>query len=207
MSAEVGGTGAVAKVGLAIPVARCPGCHLERDVDAQVALRATEAIWVAWEAARTHDVWERGGTEMRLLAAEGHPRWFWACDECVDAGRAVVADVTRVTVSMGIPFAAYVDRPFRCEDCGADAVFSAREQQHWFETLGFLIWVYPKQCAPCRANRRVRARANTALADALQNLDLEDPSQLDAIAKLYDELGSADKAAEFRARANNRRTR
>jgi hypothetical protein len=137
----------------------------------------------------------------------GHANWFWACDACVDSGRAVAADVTKVTISMGTPFAAYVDRPFRCSDCGIDAVFSATEQQHWFETLGFLIWVYPKQCAPCRAKRRAKKQAHARLADALHNLDASDPTQLDAIAKLYDEIGSHKSATQMRGRAKNVRRR
>lgn len=84
-------------------------------------------------------------------------------------------------------------------------MFSAAEQRHWFETLGFLIWVYPKQCAPCRMKRRARARTNQALAAALHGLDAEDPEALAAVARLYDELGSARKASEFLARSKNRR--
>lgn len=141
----------------------------------------------------------------RILACEGHSNWFWACDDCLQSGRAIAADATKVNVSMGMPFAAYVDRPFRCEDCHADSMFSAAEQKHWFETLRFLIWVYPKQCAACRTKRRAKSRANDALAEALQNLDTSDPTQLEAVAKLYEEIGSAGKAREFRARAKNRR--
>lgn len=142
---------------------------------------------------------------MRTLALQEHPQWFWACDRCLSSRRAVAAAPARQTLGLGTPFAAYVDRPFRCEDCGATAVFSAGEQRHWFETLGFLIWVYPKQCAPCRAERRRKAQRNDELADALHGLDATEPLQLEAVARLYDELGRTAKATEFRARARNRR--
>jgi len=139
------------------------------------------------------------------MASRMQPSWFWACDDCIASGRGLAADVTNVKVSMGLPFAGYVDRPFTCEDCTAPSVFTAAEQKHWFEALGFLIWVYPKQCAPCRAKRRAKRRANAAIAEALANLDPSDPTQLDAVARLYDELGRARKATVFRARAKNRR--
>jgi hypothetical protein len=84
-------------------------------------------------------------------------------------------------------------------------VFTASEQKHWYETLGFLIWVYPNQCAPCRAKRRRKKRANRALAEALAGLDTRDPTQLEAVARLYDEIGSAAKATVYRSRAKNRR--
>lgn len=186
-------------------LARCPSCGNDRDVDVQTSLRQVEATWVDWETTRMHGMVRPRGSELRHLAWKGEGNWFWACDDCIASGRAVAADVTWVNISMGTPFAAYVDRPFVCEDCHAPWIFSAREQKHWFETLGFLIWVYPKQCAPCRAKRRAKARANTALAEALHNLDASDPTQLEAVARLYDELGSTRKAAEFRGRAKNRR--
>lgn len=142
---------------------------------------------------------------MRQLAIAGNDRWFWACDGCLAERIAIPADVTVQHLGMGTPFAAYVDRPFRCEDCGKQTVFGAREQRHWFETLRFLIWVHPKQCVACRRERRRKAATNQALAAALHGLDATDPVQLEAVARLYDELGVPTKATEMRARARNRR--
>lgn len=188
-------------------VAVCPGCSKKRDVDKQAALRAVEATWFreprGWPQPQEDDM--RHLATQQLSAGRGRHTFFWACDECVNSGRAISADVTKVNISIGTPYAAYVDRPFRCDDCKAEAVFSAAEQHHWFETLGFLIWVYPKQCTACRKKRRTMKQAHKALADALANLDSKDATQLDAVAKLYDEIGSAPKAKSFRARAKNRR--
>ncbi len=177
-------------------LARCTGCGKARDVDLQRGLAAADAAWA--ECGR--------GSAGDLLAAAllEHRNWYWACNECLRGKRALAADPAKQTLGMGTPFAAYVDRPFHCEDCGAASCFTMREQQHWFETLGFLIWVYPKQCPPCRAKRRKRVRSQKALAEALAGLDPNDPSQLDAVARLYDEIGAAAKAATMRARAKNK---
>jgi len=189
--------------------ATCPACGKGRDVDGQKLLRATETIWFKREAANypPTSLLQPLADGMRRLALEGRDDWFWACDRCLQSKRAVSPNVAKQNLGMGTPFAAYVDRPFRCEDCDAASVFTAREQQHWYETLGFLIWVYPKQCAPCRAKRRQKKRANNALASALAGLDANDPSQLEAVARLYDEIGAAAKATTYRARAKNRRAR
>ena len=48
---------------------------------------------------------------------------------------------------------------------------------------------------------------NLALAQALAGLDPRDPSQLEAVARLYDEIGAAATATTYRARAKNRRAR
>jgi rubrerythrin len=177
----------------------CPSCKKERDVDAQDGLRRAEAAWSSRAAMR------EGG--MRDLALASRPNWFWACDACLRSGRALSANVDRQHLGLGTPFAAYVDRPFRCEDCGVDSLFSAQEQAYWFETLGFLIWVYPKQCPSCRANRRIQKRTRAELAAMLDGVDAADPAQLEAIARAYEKLGSSKKAAEFHGRAKNRRSR
>lgn len=191
--------------------ATCPACLHVRPLGSQKALLAAERAFVAM---RSRDVapgspfapLEDG---MRRLASErgGHPRWFWSCDLCIKAGRALPADVTKQVLSLGTPFAAYIERPFTCEDCGARSSFTPKEQKHWFETLGFLIWVYPKQCGPCRAKRRARARTSRRLAESLAGLDPSNASQLEAIARLYEELGHENKAATYRARAANRLAR
>jgi hypothetical protein len=142
---------------------------------------------------------------MRRCARDVNEGWYWACDTCIDAGRAVAADVAAVKIGVGTPFAAYVDRPFVCEDCGAPFVFAAREQKDWFERLGFLVWVFPKQCLPCRRKRRVARRAQRELMAAVAALDPTDAEALDRIAGLYDQLGVGTKAVTMRARARNRR--
>jgi hypothetical protein len=188
-------------------LARCPSCGKRRDVEKQEALARVEAKWFERDAARYRPDSRlfplRDG--MRRLAQSGEPSWFWACDECIRAKRALVADIDEQNLGTGTPFAAYVDRPFRCGDCGKAAMFSALEQKHWFEELHFLIWVYPKQCAPCRALRRKRKGAQAALADALHGLDEADPDQLEQLARLYDTLGLTAKASMRRAQARKRR--
>ena len=186
--------------------ARCPACKKPRSVDEQQGLLQVETEWFKREAALYQPESPMYPLEggMRKLAVDGTGRWFWACDECLRKGSAIRADITRQNLGMGTPFAAYVDRPFRCADCGTEAVFAASEQKHWFEKLGFLIWVYPKACAPCRSARRRQKEAHRALADALHGLDPSDADQLGAIALLYDEIGSERKADEYRARARNR---
>src|SRR5262245_43722485 len=47
----------------------------------------------------------------------------------------------------------FQDKTLKCADCGADFVFTAREQE-FFEEKGFTS--PPKRCAECRKNRRDR---------------------------------------------------
>jgi hypothetical protein len=178
-------------------------------VDQQKALLEVESQWFAGQAKGRNPgsfgyPLEAG---MRELARLGVGNWFWACDRCIDAGRARRADITKQNLGLGTPFAAYIDRPFTCQDCRQPSVFGAAEQKHWFEELGFLIWVHPTQCPACRRKRRAKKRLNAELAAALAGLDPGDARQLDAIAGIYEAMGNVPKAGLFRARARNVRGR
>lgn len=48
----------------------------------------------------------------------------------------------------------YVDRPFRCTDCGKQEVWAAEDQMHWSETLKGTIHTLPKRCRKCRTIER-----------------------------------------------------
>jgi hypothetical protein len=60
----------------------------------------------------------------------------------------------------------YVDVPRRCVDCGADFVFAAAEQKHWYETLKFHFDSVPPRCVGCRRKRRSEKSLQQALSEA-----------------------------------------
>jgi hypothetical protein len=78
----------------------------------------------------------------------------WACDSCIDQGRALLADPTKQTYCDSWPYYAYRDKRAKCEDCGSEFVFEATEQKHWYESLDFWVQSYPKRCKTCYAKRR-----------------------------------------------------
>ena len=47
-----------------------------------------------------------------------------------------------------------IDARFRCAECSADFLWSAREQQAWFETYRFWVDSHPRLCRACYAKRR-----------------------------------------------------
>jgi len=48
----------------------------------------------------------------------------------------------------------YVDQHNKCVDCNREFIFTARQQQYWFEILKIPIYVYADRCPGCRAKRR-----------------------------------------------------
>ena len=71
----------------------------------------------------------------------------------VDYATAIRADITAQDYSV-CPRHWYIDARFRCAECGADFLWSAREQQTWFETYRFWVNSHPRLCRDCYAKRR-----------------------------------------------------
>ena len=66
----------------------------------------------------------------------------------------------RATTSYGIPDFVlrgyYQDRPFRCKDCGVEELWTAAQQQWWFEEAQGDVWTTAVRCRACRQSERAR---------------------------------------------------
>jgi hypothetical protein len=55
----------------------------------------------------------------------------------------------------------YVDRPFTCEGCGLEEVWTAQQQKWWYETAKGYVYSGAKHCRACRrreSDRKAVAR-------------------------------------------------
>jgi len=50
----------------------------------------------------------------------------------------------------------YLDRPFRCKDCGVAQVWTATQQKWWYEWAKGDVWTVAVRCRPCRRRERER---------------------------------------------------
>ena len=66
----------------------------------------------------------------------------------------------RPTTSYGIPDFVqrgyYQDRPFRCKDCGVEEIWTAAQQQWWYEEAQGEVWTVAVRCRACRQAERAR---------------------------------------------------
>jgi len=53
----------------------------------------------------------------------------------------------------------YLDRPFQCEDCGVQEIWTARQQKWWYETAKGGVWTGANRCRACRRRERERRAA------------------------------------------------
>ena len=176
----------------------CPCCGESRNIRRDTPLLALE------QQVRDHnaDPWQRPPGWSVEEARKG--RLQWACAYCIEQGRALIARPWIQTFCDALPYFAYYDRTLTCTDCQASFVFSAREQQYWYETLTFWVQSRPKQCPACRRKRRQDKQAQAELLTAREQLNANDSDQLLRVADLYARVGSLVKARTFFARARKR---
>lgn len=53
----------------------------------------------------------------------------------------------------------YLDRVFRCRDCGAESCWTAERQRWWYEIAGGSQYSTAVRCAACRETERLRKQA------------------------------------------------
>jgi len=79
---------------------------------------------------------------------------FWQYNENeIIIGTTIDADISRQNYSV-IPISIYVDLMKTCTECRRQFIFYAKEQQYWFEELGFFVDSDCKRCVECRKSER-----------------------------------------------------
>ena len=172
----------------------CPCCGESCLLAEQPALLAAEQA-----ARRRHP----DGSEV--LARARRTDWpQWACADCLAAGRALLADVTKQSGIYDGPHVAYLPVRFDCHDCGQPFTFTPQRQREWYERHGRYVGKHPTRCDTCGPRHGARVRLEKALAAALARLDRRDPAALMTVAELYAALGLHAKSDEHARQARNR---
>ena len=74
----------------------------------------------------------------------------------------------------------YLDQAYTCRDCGAEEVWTAKQQKWWYETMQGSVYSQAVRCRACRQARRALRVAASAHAGA--NLLREEVGRLRALA-------------------------
>ncbi|MGJ7555192.1 zinc-ribbon domain containing protein [Variovorax sp. RB3P1] len=74
----------------------------------------------------------------------------------------------------------YLDRPFTCRDCGAEEVWTAKQQKWWYEVAQGSIYSNAVRCRACRLARR--ALRDAAAVHEGANLLRDEVARLRALA-------------------------
>lgn len=121
----------------------------------------------------------------------------------IDYTTAIRADISAQDYSV-CPRHWYIDARFRCTECGADFLWSAKEQRTWFESYRFWVDSQPQLCRECRAKRKeliqLRQEYDSLVTDARSQGTSEQKRQIIAIVDaLESQLGRVpDKLSKTR---------
>jgi hypothetical protein len=181
-------------------VLECPCCGKQRNVITATPLMRIQETFV-------HDCLPDKWAELYAEGSFYH--WSgmqWACNQCIRMNRVIVGKPGLQTFCDWPPYLAYFDKTYSCTDCHTKFIFSAKEQQYWYEELKFWVQSYPRQCLACRRKRREKNVAAQTLQKKLEQLELhlQEPLHLLDIASLYLKIGSYHKAVEYVSKAQNR---
>lgn len=81
------------------------------------------------------------------------------------------ADPSKQKYGLSGPFLAYAPVERRCRDCGEMYTWSARAQQHLYETIRVISEKTARRCQSCARARRALETARAAYAEAARELD------------------------------------
>ncbi|HEX7861070.1 MAG TPA: zinc-ribbon domain containing protein [Verrucomicrobiae bacterium] len=79
----------------------------------------------------------------------------------VEKGRIVHVDRSKIVSRSALPKIPdyYRDKEFTCRDCGVREVWTAKQQQHWYEECGGEIESTAVRCRECRGKEKARREA------------------------------------------------
>ena len=144
-------------------------------------------------------------TDFGKVNPRDMPVHFFFGSVRLDYGSAIRADISRQNCSV-CPRYWYLDAIFRCTRCNTEFCFTASEQRHWYEDLGFWVDAFPKKCPACRSQLRnlnaLRQEYDRDVARVLRTRDLEEKERLAHVIDQLYEIGG-----ELPERINENRQR
>lgn len=124
-----------------------------------------------WTIATRLDVIKRDKYAFTIVGGQKLPKGFlWAQPE-------------KQTFGLSGPFRAYAPIHRRCRDCKAMYEWSAKAQQHLYETLGVNVEKTATRCQACARKRRAIEDARAAYAKAVAELPADTPAPYVRVAK------------------------
>lgn len=171
--------------------AKCPSCGTEKH---RTEMRTSLAILEKLEKAQFKHYKELGLDAYNSFI---NSSFEWACDQCLQQGRAIVANPTLQNYCWN-PHIAYFDSKLVCRTCGTDFIFSKEEKKMWYESLKFWIDAAPVNCLHCRRELRQFKGENKTLSVLLKKEESSiSPEELNTIIAIYEKWGKEDKVKYY----------
>lgn len=126
------------------------------------------------------------------------------CKQCINNQHIIIANRKKQTIhgyldSVWHNILYYQDKTLHCKSCKKDFLFSASEQQYWYEEAQIFTDVEPKFCLPCRKKNRQQTAINKKLMLLTQKETLT-KDDIEQIVELYLQLGNKTQAGIYKAK-------
>ncbi len=176
----------------------CPCCRstvTERNIGQALRdIRKVSGIYIPYDS-------KQNNLELALL--NNYQRW--ACNDCLQTGKAIKADPDRQPngsfMSHDTEYLAFWDSNWiDCRDCGESFVFSKEDQLFYYQTLGKVRDARAVRCLACRKALKEKHRPARELGEMLENGKLKQEADRDRVIANYRALGREDKARYFEKR-------
>jgi len=160
-------------------------CCKERVYDSNLTKTLGRRVWL----------WGTMTTLQRNILKNG--RFQWACDNCLNAKKALIAQPEAQLYCDFDPYLAYFDIDKTCETCNTPYVFTKEEQKHWYESLKFWVQSKPKNCLKCRGEIRESRKLNNELSELLKDKEKLTVRDMVRLSEIYDEIKKPDKSKYY----------
>ncbi len=134
-----------------------------------------------------------GGTAKPQMKNLAGGYYHWACDKCLNSGKALIANHDNFAYGNYGCYLAFYDIEMTCKSCREKYIFTKEEQAYWFEQLHFCHRAKSVRCIPCRKKIRYQNLLNKKLSELLANKKDFDIKKLENIINIYIELGKPEK--------------
>lgn len=167
---------------------KCPCCSIEKPrTEITVCLSILGKIIVKHYEMSASDAYEM------LIGSN----YIWACDDCLNRKKAIVAFPTFQNNELD-SYLAYYDTDITCRTCGTKFTFTKEEKKLWYETLKFRMESMPVNCLPCRKQVRLLKAQNNTLSEILKK-DAHEISmeELKTLVDIYTQWDKQEKATYY----------
>ncbi|QDU54224.1 hypothetical protein [Aeoliella mucimassa] len=144
----------------------CPVCRYEVKLSQQQCF------------AEQHIAVSHGPSREQVFAGiltGGNPDWgssrqyvHWACDTCIEKGRAILAHPKQQEFYRCWPYFAYFSVRFTCPRCEVEFEFDKRDQFNRFEVEHHWVQVWPRFCRACSSSKPLRTPLRYEAIQAMQ---------------------------------------
>lgn len=126
------------------------------------------------------------------------------CQQCISNKHIIIADRKKQETHWYLCFGwynilYYQDKTLHCKSCKKDFLFSASEQQYWYEEAQIFTDVQPKFCAPCRKKNRQQTAINKKLMSLTQK-ETFTKDDIEQIVEIYTQLWNKTQAGIYKAK-------